>query len=294
MWLQPDVSHWQGHHTREDMAQAATVASSILFKATQGDSFVDNEFESNAKAANAVGLPWGAYHFVDTVDEGDGVAQAEHFWRVANSVPNLAFVMIDWERAWRPLAKDLADRLLELADVPVGDYIGSHARSQGGQLPRMAFHMVPQYGPAQLDPDYETDPTSAWQYTNGETNGTDWPSSVPGIGKCDMSAVFRPGDFGFGGDMAISDEDVQKIVKAIRKTELRADGLIAEQAWRDANMTRAAVAVLAGNLANWDDEVIAQLQTALQDALGEMELGDLSVNEVAETVAQKIAERMSG
>ena len=297
MWLMPDVSHWQGHHTREDMAQAATVASSILLKATQGDGFVDDEFVHNANMANDVNLPWGAYHFVDTKDVADGAAQAEHFWRVANSVPKLTFLCIDWERAGRALVLDLSAQLRALADVPVGDYIGSHARANGGQLPHMDFHMVPQYGPANLDPRYETDPLSAWQYTNGDVNGTDWPSGVPGIGKCDMSAVFRPQDFGFGDDMALSDQDVQRVAKAtvtlLCGKKLREDGLIVEQAWRDANMTRSMVSAMAADVANWDDAVIANLRAALSEELGQMELGDLSVNEVAETVAQKLAERLS-
>lgn len=293
-WLMPDISHWQGSHTREDMVQVSTVAASIMFKASQGIGFVDDEFVSNAEAANGAGLPYGAYHFVDP---GEGRAQADHFREVVSRVPGCAFLCIDWEAGSRETVQALADRLLGTVTVPVGDYIGSHARANGGQLPGMAFHMVPQYGPAELDPRFATDPLSAWQYTDGDVNGTDWPAGVPGIGKCDMSAVLRPEDFGFGGDMALTQDDVQRVAKAtadaIAGRKIRADGLIVEQAWRDANMTRNAVAALAGDVANWDDVVIANLRTALTEELSQMELGDLSVNEVAETVAQKLAERLS-
>src|SRR5262245_9958841 len=134
MWLMPDVSHWQGHRTREDMLQASTVADSIMFKASQGTSFVDDEFVSNAEAANGAALPWGAYHFVDP---GNGKAQADHFREVASRVPGCVFLCIDWEAGSRETAQALADRLLGTVGIPVGDYIGSHARANGGQLPRM-------------------------------------------------------------------------------------------------------------------------------------------------------------
>ncbi len=190
-----DISHWQGPHTVADMQLAGSAVAAIMFKATEGTDFVDPEFVNNAEAASTVGIPWGAFHFVSA---GNGKAQADHFWQTVGSVSGRpAFYCIDWEAGSRDTALALAEQLLSRPRFgPVGDYIGSHARANGGQLPGMSFHMVPQYGPAELNPDYATDPVSAWQYTNGEINGTDWPSSVPGIGACDMSVIYRPEDFG--------------------------------------------------------------------------------------------------
>ena len=71
------------------------------------------------------------------------------------------------------------------------------------------------------------------------------------------------------------------------------DPLTVEQAWRDANVTRAMVATLVADVATWPDTVLNGLKAALTDALNEMELGDLSAHEVAETVVQKMAERLS-
>jgi lysozyme len=190
----PDISHWQGPHTVEDMQLVATKAPAIMLKASEGTTTVDSEFAGNAAAAQAAGLLWGAYHYVTA---GHGKAQADHFHKTVQSVNGPpAFYCIDWEDGSRVTALALAISLLAVADRPVGDYIGSHARANGGQLPDMDFHMVPQYGPADLNPDYATDPLSAWQYTNGTINGTDWPSSVPGIGACDVSVIYRPQDFG--------------------------------------------------------------------------------------------------
>jgi lysozyme len=194
----PDISHWQGPHTVEDMQLVAAKAPAIMLKASEGTSTVDAEFVNNAEAATAAGLTWGAYHYVTA---GHGKAQADHFAETVDSVSGeCRFYCIDWEAGSRDTALALADRLLMVAitrlETPVGDYIGSHARANGGQLPDMDFHMVPQYGPAEINPDYATDPLSAWQYTNGTINGTGWPSSVPGIGACDVSVIYRPQDFG--------------------------------------------------------------------------------------------------
>jgi lysozyme len=201
----PDISHHNCSKdaddnyipfTREQFTQARTDASAFMLKASQGTDFVSPVFEAHAEAARSAGLPWGAYHFVDP---GNGKAQADHFAAtVANASSLPAFLCIDWEDGSRDTALALVKQLgtLNLFDRPVGDYIGSHARANGGQLPGMSFHMVPQYGPAEINPDYATDPLSAWQYTNGVINGTSWPASVPGIGACDMSVIYRPEDFG--------------------------------------------------------------------------------------------------
>jgi lysozyme len=190
----PDISHWQGPHTVDDMQLVAANAPAIMLKATEGTTWVDPEFVNNAAAADLARLPWGAYHYVTA---GHGKAQADHFQQTVASVPGVCrFYCIDWEDGSRETALALAAQLLALAARPVGDYIGAHARANGGQLPVMDFHMVPQYGPAELNPEYATAPLSAWQYTNGSINGTDWPAEMPGIGACDMSVVYRPQDFG--------------------------------------------------------------------------------------------------
>jgi lysozyme len=188
----PDISHWQGPHTVENMQLVAANAPAVMLKASEGTTWVDPEFVRNAEAADEAGLRWGAYHYVTA---GHGAAQADHFIEaIGFRAPR--FYCIDWEAGSRATALALATALLAIVDAPVGDYIGSHARANGGQLPGMAFHMVPQYGPADLNPDYATEPLSAWQYTNGVINGTDWPATVPGIGACDMSVIYRPEDFG--------------------------------------------------------------------------------------------------
>lgn len=74
-----DVSHYQG---RVDWAKVA--AAGVVFayaKATGGLTFVDPQFATNAAAAPAAGLHFGAYHFFLPAD--DPTEQAEHFLSVA-------------------------------------------------------------------------------------------------------------------------------------------------------------------------------------------------------------------
>ena len=223
--LMPDISHHNCERlpdgtyipkTIEQFAKARAAfgtdwhLAAIMHKATQGNDFTSPVFATHVDRCDAVGFRQGAYHFVDTLDHGDGTQQAEHFFDEATAGEPIEFLCIDWERGGRFLALELAERLKALGDdeFAIGDYIGSHARSQGGQLPGMDFHMVPQYGPAMISPEFATDPLSAWQYTDGEVNGTDLPSTIPGIGPCDVSALFRPDDFGLGIDMATTQIDL--------------------------------------------------------------------------------------
>lgn len=263
MFLMPDISHWQGSHTSVDMVKVANEAGAIMLKATEGTGFIDDEFVLNVISANGAQLPWGAYHFVRP---GHGTEQANHFINTALSVSNCRFLCIDWEDGSRDTVLALAKRLRERApvDVAIGDYIGSHARALGGQLPDMSFHMVPQYGTSKLDDRYRTDPLSAWQYTNGESNGTDWPSSIPGIGPCDVSAVFRPQDFGLlEEDVALTEEEINSIA-AVSATELatrvigknpNGTDMTAAGAWRQASWANDVHRALA----NLPEEIAAEL-----------------------------------
>lgn len=217
MFLMPDVSHWQGHHTSRDFEQAKKIASAIMFKATEGASFVDPEFVSNVTAANSAGLPWGAYHFVR---QGDGAGQADHAISTSKRVSGCRFVCIDWEDGDRQTAVALTQRLVNTvgSDVRTGGYFGAHARETGGPLPGLDFAMVPSYGPSVL-PRYrypDPYPLAAWQYTNGTVNGTEMPSTIPGIGPCDVSVVYLPEAFGLGEEDDVGYDDFKRGWKAYR------------------------------------------------------------------------------
>jgi len=73
-----DVSHWQGSPD-----WAAVKDDGKLFavaKVTEGQTFVDSEYATNRAQADALGLPFTAYHFAqpDTT-ANDAVLEADHF-----------------------------------------------------------------------------------------------------------------------------------------------------------------------------------------------------------------------
>lgn len=290
-FLMPDISHHQGHHTADDMKRAAGVADAIMFKATEGQSFVDDEFVSNAAAANAAGLPWGAYHFTRP---GTAAAEAQHFLNVITRVPGCRFLLLDWEDGGRELVRNMLAWLHDNTDMPVGDYIGSHARSKGGQLKFADFHMVPQYGPTNVSPEFRTDPLSAWQYTNGEINGTPWPKAIPGIGPCDVSAVFRPQDFGFGEDDMTPDELLTALESPRGQRLIRRAVLFADATPNNPDDERTILTLL--HDAADEGEVIAKLVAVEGELVEEIRaaaVGEADAEEVATRVIRKLADALA-
>jgi hypothetical protein len=127
-FLMPDISHYQVELSEARAREVTSQCRAIMLKATEGTGFVDPHFRGNALAARAAGLPFGTYHYVN---QGVGAAQAEHVWAAVRET-GPRFVRIDWESGDRGTVKDLARRLRELADVPVGVYVGAWARDHGG------------------------------------------------------------------------------------------------------------------------------------------------------------------
>lgn len=209
-FLMPDISHHQLELSEARARDVTRLCRAIMFKASEGTGFVDPHFLGNAGAARAAGLPFGAYHYVN---QGVGEAQAEHFWSTVCGT-GLRFLCIDWESGDRRTVKDLASRLREVADVPVGVYAGVWARDHGGPPLGLDWAMVPAYGPSRLPEAYYPDPypLAAWQYTNGSTNGTAMPDHIPGIGACDVSIVYRPRDMGLTQeDDEMTDEQLDQL-----------------------------------------------------------------------------------
>jgi GH25 family lysozyme M1 (1,4-beta-N-acetylmuramidase) len=79
-----DISHWQG---KPDWPQAKADGVRFVFaKATEGRTFVDEEYSSNRAGALSQTIPLGAYHFArPDKTAGDAVAEADHF--VDNASP---------------------------------------------------------------------------------------------------------------------------------------------------------------------------------------------------------------
>lgn len=76
-----DISKWNGNEVT--LIQKKDSISFIIAKATEGENFVDSEFESNWKLIRSNNYILGAYHFYLT--SSDPIAQASHFWSTINS-----------------------------------------------------------------------------------------------------------------------------------------------------------------------------------------------------------------
>ena len=69
-----DLSHWNPVESWEALKQSGIVG--IIYKVTEGSSYVDTTYDAAKKGARAAGLLWGAYHFLRP---GDMRAQAKFF-----------------------------------------------------------------------------------------------------------------------------------------------------------------------------------------------------------------------
>ena len=69
-----DLSHWEDVLSFEDVRASGVVA--VIYKATEGDSYVDPTYAECREEAEKAGLKWGAYHFLRP---GDLTAQAKFF-----------------------------------------------------------------------------------------------------------------------------------------------------------------------------------------------------------------------
>src|SRR5512140_1716950 len=75
--------------------QAAIAAGlgAVLYKATQGTSYVDPTYAAAKKLCLDNGILFGAYHFIES---GNIKAQAAHFVSVVQPADNMA-IALDWE-----------------------------------------------------------------------------------------------------------------------------------------------------------------------------------------------------
>ena len=84
-----DISHHQGNINISSLD-----ASFVLAKATEGTTYVDPKFVSNANAVLSSGKLLGSYHFART---GDAVAQAKHFVSEVSAYLGNIVLALDWE-----------------------------------------------------------------------------------------------------------------------------------------------------------------------------------------------------
>jgi lysozyme len=167
-----DLSHWQSEV--DFAAVKAGGIAAVILKATQGMSWVDRAFVGRMCRANAAGLLVGAYHFCDG---SKPAIQAEHFLRVAGSLPVLALDIeanaLPGESASPVIAAEIAARVQIAKGRSPLVYIGRWGPSgTGAGLPNSVLSKCPLWLP-----EYGTDPVppagwaawTLWQYTDAGT-----------------------------------------------------------------------------------------------------------------------------
>jgi len=175
------------HHQNGTIGWAALRRAGVQFmyhKATEGTSFVDQNYEKRRKEARAAAVPFGAYHFARP-ESGDARQEARFFIKVAKPVPGDLAPCLDLETKehlagaalveWADNFCDEVEKLTGVTPVVYTPYDLSFA------LERKAIFWVPRYNNSNTPPARQWD---IWQFSNGQFGV---PNQVPGLGHVDLN-----------------------------------------------------------------------------------------------------------
>jgi hypothetical protein len=211
-----DVSHYQGSINWIKVWQSGRTFG--IIKATEGTSFTDPMFNLNRMNAHAAGLIVGFYHFARG---GDPIAEANYFLSRILPLQQGEFLVLDWEiNAGNPAGwcKSWLNYVYAATGVRPLIYMN------GSRLNSIDWSGVTDYGLWYAKPDsrHSQPPSGVFPFTAMkqfiDPNVT--PNNVPGIGQCDEDIFFGDKEallsYGFGGDMANSDE-ILSVVNEVRR-----------------------------------------------------------------------------
>jgi len=183
-----DLSHWQGGALDFGTAKRAGVRF-VFHKATEGTGSKDPNYGHRRDEVAAAGIPFGAYHFARPA-ASDGKTQARYFLSVARPRPGDMRPMLDLEDAGGLQTGRLT--------VWVRDFVAEVAKETGVKpIIYTSFTLedhwdcalwVARYSDA-MNPPRVPMPWrqwTIWQFSNGEFGH---PSTVPGIGRCDINTI---------------------------------------------------------------------------------------------------------
>ncbi len=229
--LLADLSSYQAHPSWAQ-AESSVQLSGAFLKASEGLELDDHGwFATNwplvrSSAGERYGDTWfrGAYHYF--IFHDDAAAQAEHFLRTVEAAGGWAhgdlLPVVDVESGganrsgWAALSaaqiidgvSTYASKLKAALGCEVMLYGGSALRDKGIKDPMQCSYLwTAEYGSSQLAPRlyqdlaWASEATALWQYTDGQSNGTLFPSQIPGLGG-DVS-VYRKNDLALlAGELA--------------------------------------------------------------------------------------------
>lgn len=184
-----DLSHYDP--ASDYAAVKATGIVGVIYKATEGQSWTDNTYIEQQRAAKAAGLKWGAYHFADGSDV-DG--QVANFMAFACPDPNELFCL-DWEdNGGDTMTADGVKDWITKVEAMLGRP-GECVIYSGNTAKELIAGNDPFFGSRRLWlPQYSSDPEVQeswqaywlWQFTDGNDGPT--PHTIDGIGPCDINS----------------------------------------------------------------------------------------------------------
>jgi GH25 family lysozyme M1 (1,4-beta-N-acetylmuramidase) len=179
-----DISHHNDVTSWSQIVGAGIVG--IIHKATEGTSYVDDQYAKRRGGALAAGLVWGAYHFAN----GSNVqAQVDHFLEVVG-IDDATLYALDWEDDpnGNTMSADQAKQFLELIGQRIGQgrcvvYSGNTAKQKLGnrQDPFFGLHRLwlAQYSSSNIKVQASWDDCWLWQYSDGNVGPS--PHGCPGV-----------------------------------------------------------------------------------------------------------------
>lgn len=159
----------------------------VIYKATEGSSYVDYTYQDARRQVEDAGLLFGAYHFFRP---GDATAQADHF--LENAAPDGGTLLVlDHEDDGcsigdvKEFMKRVEDKTGQRPALYSGNVIKEQLGSNRDEYLASCRLWLCQYGSSPSWPP-NWDSMWLWQYTDGAAGPS--PHEVPGIGNCDINS----------------------------------------------------------------------------------------------------------
>lgn len=173
-----DVSHWEGAINFEEVKRAGIRL--VYIKASEGETYIDPEFERNYREAERAELKIGFYHYLTARTVEEGREQARHFADVIKNKRYQGCPVMDFESFGNLSTEEInlisvafLQELQELTRKRVAVYSdASNAANVFGA--RLAVYplWIAQYGVSKPDMNNPWKTWSGWQYTdNGRVSG---------------------------------------------------------------------------------------------------------------------------
>lgn len=192
-----DISHHNDVTSWMSIVGAGIVG--IIHKATEGTSYIDDQYAVRRELALKAGLLWGAYHFAN----GSNVqAQVDHFLEVVG-IDDQTLYALDWEDDpnGNTMSADQAREFLELIGARIGQgrcviYSGNTAKQELGSKndPFFGSHRLwlAQYASSGITVQASWDDCWLWQYSDGSSGPT--PHGCPGVSGAVDTNSYTEGD----------------------------------------------------------------------------------------------------